>query len=100
MGKFIQIIQFQSSKIDELKALGKQLEQMQSDAPERQAKGTVVADRDNPGQYFTIVEFSSYEAAMENSNSPEVQEFSAKMAQLCDGPPKFYNLDVLDMWQG
>ena len=27
---------------------------------------------------------------------PETSEFSAHMAKLCDGPPKFYNLDV---WQ-
>jgi len=31
---------------------------------------------------------------MENSNRPETGEFAAQMAKLCDGPPKFYNLDV------
>ena len=48
---------------------------------------SATADRDRPGTYFTIVEFDSYESAMENSNRPETSEFAAKMAALCDGPP-------------
>jgi hypothetical protein len=35
---------------------------------------------------------------MENSNHPATSEFSQKMMTLCDGPPKFYNLDVLESW--
>ncbi|MGQ0778604.1 MAG: hypothetical protein ACT4NY_30030 [Pseudonocardiales bacterium] len=46
--------------------------------------------------FVQIVEFDSYESAMENSNRPETREFSAQMTKLCDGPPTFYNLDV---WQ-
>ena len=30
----------------------------------------VVGDRDDPGRFLNIVEFESYEAAMENSNAP------------------------------
>jgi hypothetical protein len=101
MGKFIQIIEIQTSKIDEIEAIGKRVQDMQGTLPpDRQAKGTIAADRDRPGIYFNIVEFSSYESAMENSNSPEVKEFSAEMAKLCDAPPKFYNLDVVDEWSG
>jgi hypothetical protein len=36
---------------------------------------------------------------MENSTSPETQEFAAKMAELCDGPARFYNLDVLERFE-
>jgi hypothetical protein len=36
---------------------------------------------------------------MENSNRPEVGEYAARLAKLCDGPPKFYNLDVRETWQ-
>jgi hypothetical protein len=53
-------------------------------------------DRDNPGRYLNIVFFDSYESAMENSNSPVTQEFSQKMMALADGPPTFYNLNVVD----
>ena len=38
----------------------------------------------------------SYEAAMENSASPVTQEYAGKMMALGEGPPTFYNLDVLD----
>jgi hypothetical protein len=31
---------------------------------------------------------------MENSNRPETSQFAEQMQKLCDGPPKFYNLDV------
>jgi hypothetical protein len=34
---------------------------------------------------------------MENSGRPETSEFAAKMAELCDGPVIFHNLDV--MWE-
>jgi hypothetical protein len=95
MAGFVQIVEFKTSRIDEIQAL----------ADERQpARGTgstvrrltATADRDRPGYYLTIIEFDSYESAMENSNRPETREFSAQLAKLCDGPPKFYNLDV---WQ-
>ena len=55
------------------------------------------ADRDHPNHYFTIVDFDSFDSAMENSGRPETSEFAARMAELCDGPVTFHNLDVL--WQ-
>jgi hypothetical protein len=55
------------------------------------------ADRDHPGTYFSIVDFDSFDSAMENSGRPETSELAAKMAALCDGPVIFHNLDV--MWK-
>jgi len=40
------------------------------------------------------VEFPSYEAAMANSELPETAALSQKIAELCDGPITFRNLDV------
>jgi hypothetical protein len=40
------------------------------------------------------VEFPSYQEAMTNSGLPETGEFADRLAQLCDGPPVFRNLDV------
>jgi hypothetical protein len=37
---------------------------------------------------------------MENSARPEVGEFASRMAALCDEPPRFYNLDVVEAWPG
>ena len=65
----------------------------------RRSRTTIAADRDRPGYYLNIVEFESYEAAMENSSRPEIGEFAAGLAKLCDSPLKFYNLDVREVWQ-
>lgn len=93
MAGFIQIIEFQTSRIDEIQALvDERSPMMQSGSTVHRV--TVTADRDRPGYYLSIAEFDSYETAMENSNRPETGEFAAQMAKLCDGPPKFYNLDV------
>jgi hypothetical protein len=43
--------------------------------------------------YVQIVEFPSYDEAMEHSNLAQTSELSGKMAALCDGPPIFRNLD-------
>jgi hypothetical protein len=100
MAGFIQIIEMQTSRIDEVEALIRELRNRlddgQSSAPRR---ATITADRDRDGFYLSIVEFDSYEAAMENSNRPEVGEYAGRMAKLCDAPPKFYNLDVRQTWQ-
>ena len=93
MAGFVQIVKFKTSRIDEIEALvGDRQPQLQPGSTVRRA--TVTADRDRPGYYLSIIEFDSYESAMENSNRPETSEFSAAMAKLCDGPPTFYNLDV------
>ena len=95
MARFVQIIEFKSSRIEEIEQLGRPSRTEGTTAPTfRRIMAT--ADRDSPGTYLTIVEFDSYDSAMENSNRPETSEFAAKMAALCDGPPVFRNLDL--MW--
>ncbi len=103
MAGFIQIIEYQTSRIDEVQALidkrRAQLESGQQDPATAPARATMTADRDRPGYYLSIIEFDSYESAMENSNRPETGEMAAEMAKLCDGPPRFYNLDISRTWQ-
>ncbi|HEX4103826.1 MAG: hypothetical protein WAN20_11630 [Pseudonocardiaceae bacterium] len=97
MAGFVQIVEFKTSRIDEVQDLiDERQPQMEDGSTVRRLIAT--ADRDRPGYYLTIIEFDSYEAAMENSNRPETSEFSAAMGKLCDGPPKFYNLDVWQTW--
>ncbi|MCU1454700.1 MAG: hypothetical protein JWN46_2846 [Acidimicrobiales bacterium] len=92
---FVQIIEFRTSKIDEMEKVGDQWEA--AAGGDRTAERRVLCeDRDNAGRYFNIVFFDSYEAAMENSNLPATQEFSQKMMALADGEPTFYNLDVIE----
>jgi hypothetical protein len=93
MAGFVQIIEFTTSRFDDVKALADQFD-MSTSSGSTARRVTITEDRERPGTYLNIVEFDSYESAMENSNRPETSQFAEQMQKLCDGPPKFYNLDV------
>ncbi len=96
---FIQVIEFSTTRADEMRKLIDELRsEPRGDRPP--VKGTLCVDRDQPNRYVNIVEFESYEVAMENSNRPETTEFAKRMAELCDGPPTFRNLDVEEAFEG
>jgi hypothetical protein len=92
---FVQVIEFQTSRVDEMKNLGDEWE-ANAAASSTARRRVLCQDRDNPGRYFNIVFFDSYESAMENSNNPVTQEFAQKMTALADGPPTFHNFDVVE----
>ena len=95
--EFVQIVEFSTSRIDEVRKLSDEFQAQMGSQPGGPASGAVItADRDNPGRYLVIAQFPSYEEAMANSNRPEVSAFAQAMAELCDGPPTFRNLDVID----
>jgi hypothetical protein len=94
MARFVQIIEMKTSRIDEVDAL---VEERRGEGSMPMQRALLTADRDRPGYYFSILEFDSYEQAMENSGKPETDELASKMAALMDEPPKFYNLDVRRM---
>jgi quinol monooxygenase YgiN len=98
MAGFVQIIEFDSSRIDEIKQLGESYRASRSGSDGGPRRAVFATDRDRPNHYLNIVEFESHEAAEENSARPETTEFAEQMGKLCDGPPKFYNLDVMDLW--
>jgi len=91
---FVQIIEFQTSRIAEFdSALDEWMAKSEGwRAPTRSLR---TKDRDRPDTYVQIVEFPSFEKAMENSARPETAEFAGRLATLCAGPPTFRNLDVL-----
>ena len=92
---FVQIIEFRTSKIDAMEAIGDEWEK--ATAGKRKVRRRYLAeDRDTPGRYFNVVFFDSYDEAMENSAMPETDALSKKMMGLADGPPTFYNLDIRD----
>jgi hypothetical protein len=102
MAGFVQIIEYQTSRIAEVAALGAEFRKEMATKHQSGAKplgGTVTADRDRPGFYLSLVEFDSYEDASEASNRPETQDFFRRLSELMDGPPKFYNLDVVEAWR-
>ncbi|HEX6310679.1 MAG TPA: hypothetical protein VF152_03555 [Acidimicrobiia bacterium] len=99
MGKFVQVIEYQTSKFEEMQ---KAADEYQEATAGRRTTGRVLEceDRDRPGTYVTIVEFPSYEEAMKNNDLPETAQLAEKMQALADGPPTFRNLDVRDVTEG
>jgi hypothetical protein len=90
---FIQIIEYETDRPDEIRKLG-EAQRGRMPSTEDGVRVSMASDRDHPNRHFTIVEFPSYEAAMENSRRPETGEFAKQMAALCTKGPEFYNLDV------
>ena len=90
---FIQVIELTTTRPDEVEALVSEW-QAQTAGRRTAQRGTFTKDRDRPDVYVQIVEFPSYEDAMANSDLPETASFAERLAQLCDGPMQFRNLDV------
>lgn len=91
--KFVQIIEFSTSRIDEVEALMEDW-LTKTEGTRSAQRGTFTSDRDRPNTYVQIVEFPSYEQAMANSNLPATAHFAEQITKLCDGAPTFRNLDV------
>ncbi|BEL02826.1 hypothetical protein Q0Z83_010170 [Actinoplanes sichuanensis] len=90
---FIQVIEYETDRPDEMWALGEERIAGMGDIPPG-FRLTITQDRDNPSRYVTVVEFPSYEAAMENSGHPDTDAFARRMAALCTKGPTFHNLDI------
>jgi len=96
MAGFVQIIEYTTSRFDEIKELAEKLRAEGQGGPAGAISVTITQDRDRPDHFMTVAEFESYDKAMENSNHPSTQAFAEAMAKLVDRPPTFYNLDVRD----
>lgn len=92
---FIQIVEFRTSRFDEMQALGEEYES-HIGGDNRVRRAVMCQDRDDPGRYVNVVFFDSYEEAMANSESDVTRSFAEKMMALADGEPTFHNLDVVD----
>ena len=91
---FVQLIEYettQKARVDQLMD-----EWLEATEGKRTASHEMLGqDRDKPQHFVNIVEFPSYEKAMDNSNLPETQHIAAELASLCEGSPRFVNLDVV-----
>lgn len=90
---FIQTIEFTTTRIDEIQDL---MDEWKAKSTGRRTprRATLISDRDRPGRYLQIVEFPSYEEAMENSALPETSEFAQQAAKLVESEPVYRNFDV------
>jgi quinol monooxygenase YgiN len=93
---FVQIIQFETTKIDEIRRLDE--EWYAKTAGRRTVRREILTrDRSNPDRYMAIVEFDSYEEAMRNSQLPETTAIADAYQALCDGPVTYVDLDVIEV---
>jgi hypothetical protein len=93
MSEFVQIMEFQTDRIDEVEA---HIDRMRDELGDRLkfTESIFCTDRGQPNTYVAIVEFPSYEVAMDNSTDPEVSKFAAGLTKLLGTSPSFRNLDV------
>ncbi|MGA4864420.1 ester cyclase [Streptomyces lavendulocolor] len=91
---FVQIIDCKTDRVEEMNRL------LDSWAEATRGRRTAThammgRDRSDSSHVLEIVEFPSYEEAMENSRLPETDRIFREMTALCDGEPTFTDLDVL-----
>jgi len=92
---FIQIIEFRTSDTERARQVND--DWWRATEGKRTVRREIIArDRSDPDRCFALVFFDSYESAMENSGLPETQAVAEQYAKLSDGPPVFYDLDVID----
>lgn len=94
--RFVQILEFETDRIDEMRALAAEGEQRLTGRTDGPTRRLVLKDRNRPNRYFVVVEFDSHEEAMRNSDDPETGKFAQAMAALCTTPPSFTDCDVED----
>ena len=89
---FIQIIDYETDQPAEIDA--RMREQMQLMGEPMYTRLDQTQDQDNPRHFMTIVEFPSYEVAMENNNRPEIDQMARELSAMCTSGPSYKNLDV------
>lgn len=91
---FVQLIDCRTSRFDEMNQLMDTW--VEKTRGKRTATHSVIGkDRSDATHFIEIVEFSSFEEAMRNSNLPETDRIFQEMVALCDGLPTFTDLDVV-----
>ncbi len=92
---YIQIIEMHTKDYEALEAQGQEYFAA-TEGKRTVQRSFVTRDRNDPDHYVLVVFFDSYEAAMENSNLPETAAMAEKQRAILDGPPTFYDLDVIE----
>jgi hypothetical protein len=92
---FVQIIEMRTSRPDDVRAVGDEWERA-TEGKRTVRRRILCRDRNDTQRYLNIVFFDSYESAMENSALAETEALSKKLMSVVDGPPTFYDLDVMD----
>jgi quinol monooxygenase YgiN len=93
--RFIQTIDIRAEDDSALIALMAAWHEAESGKAPGYLGSRLLADRDQPGRYLLLVEFSSAEEAEMNNDRPQTQEWAAKFSALIDDEPRFGNYDEI-----
>jgi len=95
--KFVQIIDFETERLDEMQQLLQKAGESNAGRPGGPTHRMLLQDRDNPRRYLALIEFDSYEEAMSNSDNPETAKLAEQLGALCIGERVYTNCDVREM---
>lgn len=91
---FVQIIELQTSRFDEIEALHETW-LAETEGARTTISEMMLADCDHPGRYLVIVEFPDDDAAAANNDLAATGRFAEALSALLDEPPTFHNLDLV-----
>jgi hypothetical protein len=92
---FVQIIDFTTSRYDDMRKVMDEWTAA-TEGKRTSIRWMIGKDRDRPNQYVEVVEFPSSHEAMLNNDLPETNEFSKKVADLCDDVT-FWNIGDVEI---
>ena len=92
---FVQIIEFRTFDIEPTRQINKQWWQA-TEGMRTVRRELLARDHSDPSRYFAIAFFDSYESAMENSDLPETRASAEQHMKTAEGPPVFYDPDILE----
>ena len=92
---FVQIIEFKTTNLDAILKLDQRWRD-ETEGKRTATAATMTKDRERPDTYVWIIEFPSYEAAMQNDKLPETQQIAQDMMKVSDGEAVFRNLELIE----
>jgi hypothetical protein len=92
---FIQIIEFRTSKFDEVQALDHKWEQ-DTEGTRTLRRSIVCRDRNDPKRHLVLAFFDSAESAQVNADLPATTDFAKRVEELVEAPLEFWDLDVVE----
>ncbi|MET7287084.1 hypothetical protein [Streptomyces sp. NPDC005573] len=94
--KFVQIIAFETDRIEEMGRLAVDTEKRFAGMENGPSYQVVLKDRNQPDRYYEVLEFASVDEAMRSRENPEARAFAESMAALCKQPPSFIECDIVE----
>ena len=92
-----QIVEFRTDNIEECLRLDH--EYLKTMSPETRQeifdRGQTIADLDDPGHFFVVLEYDSLESAVHGRELPESKKLMEDVLPLVSGEVRFFNCEVL-----